>query len=598
MMQQQDPRQYFCRRRLRSVGPFSRRELLALLVAGQIDASTLIRKTGESVLRPLAMSEAAELIPATGQVWSRWATPWRLWRTVLGWPLLAGMMLRLHAVGHFPPVWGPHLALLAASGGLIWWLYRLWRMALGDARPQRALIHALPLSIPLVGWFWVWVGYFGLGRYLKVSARCRKLAAISLQPLFLAAIFLYYLAVVGIFGRWVLPGFQNLPAIYEVVFLTMAWYVVTMISLIAADLLVMRLLRARVEKMIGSLLGIACPADYSTLFRAEALLRVRLRKSTQMIALLIFAAAVIPQIRLDYCEIAQIYTCDFLNALPSPPTVSSEVYRIAAVRAYAAEAEFERAQREHDVKGGAEALLQLAGAMRFSLEEYQSPVPLFVLQYGRSLLRDGVGLLELPDVTETDLRLLLRRVRYEEHMVRRTALDAVHRYARAILTVLPAERPFAVSAAMETAMILPEYVWSDWHEILPQLELPTTAEARSGAALRQPHSRLAALRFFLRVNSVLLNLRMLQSAIAIRLYERECGRMPDDLRELVPTWLAQWPRNPLTGELLQYRRDRPSGAAGPFRFRLSAGTWPGVDKMPYREYLAPEMTVTIPPPNP
>ena len=598
MMQQQDPRQYFCRRRLRSVGPFSRRELLALLAAGQIDASTLIRKTGESVLRPLAMSEVAELIPAAGQIWSQWATPWRLWRTVLGWPLLAGMMLHLHAICHLPPVWGPHLALLAAAGGLIWWLYQLWRMALGDARPQRALIHALPLLIPLVGWFWVWIGYFGLGRYLKVSARRRKLAAISLQPLFLAAIFLYYLAVVGILGRWILPGFQKLPVIYEVVFLTMAWYVVTVVSLIAADLLVMQLLRVRVEKMIGSLLGIACPVDYSTLFRAEALLRVRVRKSTQVAALLIFGAAVIPQIRLDYCEIAQIYTRDFLNELPSTPTVSSEVYRIAAVRTYAATADFERAQLEHDVKGGMEALLRLAGAMRFSLEEYQSPVPLFVLQYGRLLLRDGACLLEAPDVTEADLRLLLRRVRYEEHMVRRTALDAVHRYARTTLTVLPAERPFAVNAAMETAVILPEYVWRDWHEILPELELPTTAEARSGAALRQPHSRLAALRFFLRVNSMLLYLRMLQSAIAIRLYERKHGRMPDNLRELVPGWLAQWPRNPLTGELLQYRRDQASGAAGPLRFRLSAGTWPGVAEVPCREYLAPEMTVMIPPPNP
>ena len=135
MAESDDLRLFFARRRRFRLGLLSRGDILNMLLAGDLDASAMVRPITDPIMRPLAVSELADLLARTGSVWRKWGSTLRHMLFLLVLFLLNGITY-LAVRGHADRPWQFTLlpiALADAAGSLLW-LFLLWRVLLGSTR--------------------------------------------------------------------------------------------------------------------------------------------------------------------------------------------------------------------------------------------------------------------------------------------------------------------------------------------------------------------------------------------------------------------------------------------------------------------------------
>ena len=586
MTRQNDPRLYFCRRKLHSVGPLSRREILERLLAGELDGSTLVRRADDPTLRPLAGSELAGLLTETGRIWCRWSALRNLFLLLLILPLSNAVALwSLARAGECAPHGGALPLFLAAGAGLLFWLYLVWRIVLGDTGRRRALKRVLPLALPAVQLIWVWPGYFALARVLEIlHKRCGIKTDAPPTALFTASILLGYLVFFGLAGQWLNPVFQTLPAVCERIFLALVYYIVTLFSLLWADLSAMRILAYRVRRLLQSLPAAAPTADLSPLFRAEETLRRRLSRGVRLTALLLVLAGLALQIVMDYQAAAAHYREKMQRSLPAPAPLAEDWGRTVIRRMTDAQQALADAVQNDDPAEAGSRLLELAGLLRATQEEYRPSAPVPPLLCGRRLLDHGAALLGSGKLSAPELGELAQNIHHEEYRLRQCGAAALRRAFHQRLRQPMA--PFRLIAVLETAEFLPGCIWRDLYEFLPGAEFANAGTPH--ALLPEPEGKSAALRFLVRANTLILHFRMLETALRLGCYEKERGTFPETLTELIPDYCRELPCNPLTGNILQYRKSEGDSHV---EFTLAAGVWPGVPAVPCPELFAPELTV-------
>ena len=562
-----DLRLFFVRRRRFRLGLFARGDILKMLLAGELDASAMVRPVTDPIMRPLAVSELADLLARTGTVWREWGSTLRHILFLLALFLLNGITF-LAVRGHADRLWQFTLlpVALADAAGTLLWLFLLWRVLLGSTRA--ALRRVLPLLIPLWNLYAVWPGFYALGSVLRPKLRRANLPT-GPAPLFFAAVIAAgYLLCAAALPLLLVPASRTLAAVHELLLLGMLVHMLTLLLLFTADRSVMRLLRHRVGQMLDTMPMHALETDPRSILGAEQLLRRRTAAVTGLVELAVLLAGMLPLTAADLREAGQ-YAVDFVRS--NLPQVGPETpgVRQTVLRETTRAAQFPAA-RQGTAAERLAALSHLADCLARQQEFYILTETQEVLNCGAVFVRECGELLGSGRLSPQELTLLAERCETAERRLRRKGRIAIFRTAQKKLADLPSWDPVRNVAILESAELLPECCGRDLYEFLPELVRPAGNRARAVAG--RETARLDALSFFVRANTLILDFRLVRAAA---LAARDGGAAQNSL-----------PRDPLTGAPLLYR-ETPEG------FRIGSGPWPG-GFPPQDRQFTPEITVKAP----
>ncbi|MBE6366369.1 MAG: hypothetical protein E7052_00460 [Lentisphaerae bacterium] len=271
---------FYCRHGMHRSGPYSRRTIRHLLQAGLIDAQTLISVGDLRQMQPLGASPAAQEITWVSRRWARGYSLiiYAAWLVFI--PLftsgIAGM-----AIMHCKDV----LLLLPAAMilgnlGMSIWLFRTWKILLAEEPNSicKAALYAFPMTLPLLNFIWIWIGYMQLPKYWRKFKKIHNIPDNSPYKLYYLVVILFYLQ--GIPTLHVLSGqCQNLLEVQIIGIINWIWYGLVLLSLFLTDRFAMLMVKDKLRNLAFGAVRFCADINYDVMHRAVLLLALRARKS-------------------------------------------------------------------------------------------------------------------------------------------------------------------------------------------------------------------------------------------------------------------------------------------------------------------------------
>ena len=282
---------FFCRKGMQHIGPLSRRMLRRYLAAGLIDAQTLISLNDDGCMLPLGASAAAGEITSTVKTWQKsFSLPiYLMWLCFM--PLFSAFFATwgIYAAGHS---WCVLLtAITLAQLGMSYWLGRTWNLLLADKPRWYAWGYALPMALPLVNIFWVWIGYMLLPEYWKVYKHKLGNDNVSIPSLpYYFAVALFYLMIAGIILLFAFDD-GNTGLIRAVVCISWLWFGATLLSLFIADYFTTRVIQKKLSNLAFGALQFAADIDYKVLHKTVLSVALSARQRSRILAFSVLLAS-------------------------------------------------------------------------------------------------------------------------------------------------------------------------------------------------------------------------------------------------------------------------------------------------------------------
>lgn len=276
---------FVCRKGMRHIGPLSRNTLRRYLAAGLIDVQTLVSKNDDRCMLPLGASDAACEITFTVRQWQRQFSLliFLVWLAVM--PLFSAFFAAwgVFYAGHS---WCIFLgAILLAKLGMSYWLWRTWKLLLVDKSPATALFYALPMALPIVNIFWVWIGYMPLSKYYRRYRLELDMPDSFPYWLYYFTVILFYLMVIGIVFCFFFGYSENVFFIHALGCISWLWFGSTLLSLFIADNFTTRVIQKKLSKLAFGALQFGANIDYNVLHRTVLSIALSARRRSHLLAL-------------------------------------------------------------------------------------------------------------------------------------------------------------------------------------------------------------------------------------------------------------------------------------------------------------------------
>ena len=282
---------FFCRRGMEHIGPLSRQELRRYLAAGLIDAQTLISINDDGCMLPLGASAAAGEITNTVKAWKRsFSLPiYLLWLCVM--PLFSGSFAAwgIYAASHS---WCVLLtAIMFAQIGMSYWLWWTWNLLMADKPRWYAWGYALPMALPFVNIFWIWIGYMQLPKYWALyKHKLDTENEVVPSWVYYLTVAFFYLMIAGVILLFVFND-RNVVLIHAVVLIGWLWFGLTLLSLYMADCFTTRVIQKKLSNLAFGALQFAADIDYKVLHKTVLSVAVSCRQSCHLLAFCVMLAS-------------------------------------------------------------------------------------------------------------------------------------------------------------------------------------------------------------------------------------------------------------------------------------------------------------------
>lgn len=266
-------------------GPFDRRTLRKMVVAGQIDAQSLVCESGDNVMLPLGCSKAAKEITAIARDW-RWKySPLFYFSWLIFMPLFSAGVAGIGISNSASATQWLPVAIMSGMVGLCVWLFYTWRILLVEERPKawKAALFAFPMLLPFFNIFWIWIGYMQMPKYWHKFKLRHDLHDASHYLLYYISLILFYL-MVGIYCIMCF-GDQYTKAVM-VIYLGISswlWFGSTMLSLFMTDHITLQIIKNKLSKLAFGALRFCADVNYDVMHKAVLTLAFRARRSTRII---------------------------------------------------------------------------------------------------------------------------------------------------------------------------------------------------------------------------------------------------------------------------------------------------------------------------
>ncbi len=262
-------------------GPYSRKELRRLLVAGVIDAHSLVGVAGSSHMQPLGASAAAnEITAVTREWWWQYSIClYGIWLIFM--PLFsAGVAGMAIAHCHRAFILLP-LSMLLGNLGMSIWLYRTWQILLADKSKSKlkAAWHAFPMALPMVNFIWLWIGYLRLPYYWRKFKSLHNIPDNSPYWLYYLVMVLFYLQGFASFFVYWVDEAKCIAAIKLIGAVNWLWFGLTLLSLFCTDRFTMLMVKNKLRILAFGAVRFCADINYDILHRTVLLLALRARRS-------------------------------------------------------------------------------------------------------------------------------------------------------------------------------------------------------------------------------------------------------------------------------------------------------------------------------
>ena len=276
---------FFCRKGMKHIGPLSRNTLRRYLAAGLVDAQTLISLNDDGCMLPLGASAAAGEITWTIRAWQRrFSLPvYLLW--------LFFMPLFSAAFAAYAVYWSHNSLLMMLAGlmiaqlGICFWLWRTWYLLLVDRHPLLALFYALPMALPVVNFFWIWIGYFPLLKYGTDYKTKHGVTDPTRYWIYYLAIFFFYAMIAGTALLLFVDHADHVSLIQAVGIISWLWFGFTLLSLFRADYVVARIIQSKLSKLAFGSLKFGADIDYDVLHKTVLSVALNTRRRAKILGL-------------------------------------------------------------------------------------------------------------------------------------------------------------------------------------------------------------------------------------------------------------------------------------------------------------------------
>lgn len=266
---------FYCREGMYRTGPFSRRDLIRRLIAGVMDAHTLVSEGESRAMLPLGASAASGVITDTLRRW-RWQfspTFYIVWMIFvpLATASIAGYGLRFS--NGIPLLMTA--AILLGQLSMTWWLCQAWRILLADQPFYKAAFYSLPMAIPLVNCIWIWIGYMKLpDHWREFRSRHKINQRFSVRIYYLAAT-VFYLMNLLIIACLFTSGTLHDTLVYLLGASSWLWFGLTLMSLFITDHFTAGMIKEKLSNLAFGALRFCADINYDILHRTVTAVYLR-----------------------------------------------------------------------------------------------------------------------------------------------------------------------------------------------------------------------------------------------------------------------------------------------------------------------------------
>ena len=272
---------FYCREGMARSGPFRGKDLRHLLIAGIIDAHTLVAADDSQVMMPLGASAASGVITGAVRHWRWQFSPVFYWLWMIILPLVTA------AVGGFGIRYNQNAWLLPASIllgqlGMAFWLYWVWRILLAEKPWWISLFYALPMAVPGLNCLWIFISYMKLPqRWQQFNRRHNVTGKVPVATYYTAAtvFFLKNLLLVIMFFA---DDNADSMLIYCCGVVSWIWFGLTLRSLFISDRFTASMITGKLSNLAFGTLRFGADVNYDILHQAVILVRLRLNRSYRM----------------------------------------------------------------------------------------------------------------------------------------------------------------------------------------------------------------------------------------------------------------------------------------------------------------------------
>lgn len=280
-----DKEYYICRKGMTHIGPLSKKALRWYLISGVIDAQTLVSCNDDKCMLPLGASAAAGEISRAIQIWHRmFSLPiYLLWLAFV--PLFSAGVAAFGIYSTLHNWWMLPCAVLVAQLGMSYWLWRTWNMLLTDKHSIKALLYALPMSLPIVNCVWIWIAYIRLPKFWNDYKRQLNITERTCYWPYYVATFFFYLMIAGATAIFFL-GTSHRAILIEIVgVISWLWFGCSLLSLAISDAFCTRVIQEKLSRLAFGSVCLAANIDYDLLHRTVLAVRFSARKSSRLLAM-------------------------------------------------------------------------------------------------------------------------------------------------------------------------------------------------------------------------------------------------------------------------------------------------------------------------
>ena len=269
------------------IGPLSRNMLRRYLSAGLIDTQTLISLNDDGCMLPLGASAAAGEITRTIRAWQRrYSLPVYLaWLFFL--PLFSAVFAAYAVYSTKDSLFMMLVALLVAQLGMSYWLWRTWNLQLADRHPLLALFYALPMALPVVNFFWIWIGYFPLPKYGTRYKNKLDINEPTIYWIYYLAIIFFYAMTAGTALLIFVDHASHILLIQAVGIISWLWFGLTLLSLFRADYIVTKVIQKKLSNLAFGSLKFCADIDYDILHKTVLSIALSVRRRTTILELVV-----------------------------------------------------------------------------------------------------------------------------------------------------------------------------------------------------------------------------------------------------------------------------------------------------------------------
>ncbi len=265
---------------MQHTGPLSRHDIRRQLAAGMIDAQTLVSAQDDNCMLPLGASVVANEITNVAYSWCWLYSLWIYFCWLLLLPVFSAYAASLGLHLSVNNWWIFLLLSMVAFSGMGYWLYRTWRILLADRHPLLAALYAVPMIIPVVNCFWIWIGYLKLPLYWNKYRTLHNIAGKSPRILYFLVVILFYITNISFVLHFFIDKLDGLLMIQIFGCISWLWFGLTLMSLFVTDRFATAVIQKKLSTLAFGSLRFCADINYDVLHKAVLRLSVSMRRSS------------------------------------------------------------------------------------------------------------------------------------------------------------------------------------------------------------------------------------------------------------------------------------------------------------------------------